>query len=213
MQKKLKIYHPNGWQGGWSHYTNWMGERELVNSLDEADLVLFAGGTDVESVHYNEPAHPRAEYPDRERDKTEIAIYKDAIKLGKKIVGVCRGSQLTSVQAGGRLVQHQGGQDYIHKMKTSDGSTVLTTSTHHQAQYPFEMKEGEDYKLLAWTEGLSSFHYDGEGNEMNPEKEAEVVYYPKINALAIQGHPEDLDSEEDLKYFKNLLNKLLEGTL
>lgn len=210
MEKKLKVFHA----AGMFNYSNWFGPKTYVNSVEEADVVVFEGGTDVNPVYYGEKAHPQTDKPDIARDEKESTYFVKAVALGKKIVGVCRGSQLTCVLSGGRLVQHQAGQGYTHDMITYKGNTVLTTSTHHQAQFPHEMVEGEDYKLIAWTEGLSSHHLDGEGKEMNPPKEAEIVFYPKTNALAIQGHPEYMaDDEKFISFYKNLLDDFLNDKL
>lgn len=77
------------------------------------------------------------------------------------------------------------------------------------------MVEGEDYELLAWTDGMLSYHLDGNGKEMNPNrkfKEAEIVYYPKTKALAIQGHPEIMNPvvhKETFEYLNGLINKYI----
>lgn len=106
------------------------------------------------------------------------------------------------------LVQNQynGGS---HDMKTIDGKTLRVSSTHHQAQYPFNMEEGS-YKILGWTENLSPYHEGGEQEELNPPKECEVVEYTKTKDLGIQLHPEYLPyGHETNVWLRSVLNKFM----
>lgn len=95
---------------------------------------------------------------------------------------------MTALQPKGKLIQDQPNPEYTHKIKTFDGKELVITSTHHQAMYPFDMDK-KDYKIIAWTEGMLKHHEGGNKEELNPEKECEIVYYPSTNCLGIQGHP------------------------
>lgn len=197
-------------------YANWM-KGELTSKLEEADLVVFTGGEDVTPDLYNEPVHPRTS-SSVNRDKQEVKEYSAARSLNKKMIGICRGSQLLCVLAGGKLVQHQDNPLFIHPIETIGGQTIEVTSSHHQAQYPYILNP-DSYKLLAWTKNLSKYHEDGYKKEIDlPEdKEAEIVLYPKINALGIQGHPEwmfgEKKHEKSLEYLNELLDMFMENTL
>lgn len=193
-----------------NHYANWLPNPEIVDSIEDADLVLFTGGEDVSPEFYDEPKH-HSTYSTRSRDIKEIVMFDKAISLGKPILGICRGSQLSCVMAGGKLIQDQNNPAMYHPIITSDGLTLEMSSTHHQAQHPFNLPE-EDYEILAWSEGLIKYRTGGNGEEMETPKDCEVVYYPKINALAIQGHPEMLINqnrfEDTLNWCKIQLSKL-----
>lgn len=182
----MKIYLANNW----IEYASWIQGGEIVKRVEDADLVMFEGGVDVNPEMYGEPIGKHTQTPHRERDYIEKKLFEEAVKLGKKVVGVCRGSQLTCVLNGGRLVQHQDNPRFIHDIITSTGLRIPITSTHHQAQFPYNLRDDE-YEVLAWTQGMLPFHLDGENKEMNGGryKEAEIVYYPKTKALGIQGHP------------------------
>lgn len=125
--------------------------------------------------------------------------------------------------AGGKLVQDQRNPG-THLMKIEgSNSEILVTSTHHQAQYPFNLSESEDYKIIGWTEGLVGKRKNGYDEDLTAPKECEVVIYPKINALAIQPHPEYMIAgktddgtpiahakfEESVKWFQETLNNFL----
>ena len=113
----------------------------------------------------------------------------------------------------GLLVQHQNNPSFYHKIKTYDGKELEMTSTHHQAAFPFNLPK-ENYKILGWTENMLDFHQDGNQQEMHPEKECEVVYYPKTNCLGIQPHPEMMKIEsEGVRWCQNLLLKFANNEL
>lgn len=209
--------------GGGSGYANWM-EGKLVDKMEQADLVLLTGGEDVSPSLYGEKAHPTNGF-NPIRDAYEVPEFKKAIKLKKHIIGICRGSQLSCVMAGGKLVQHQDNPDYYHPIDTFDGKNILVSSTHHQSQYPWKMPQ-ENYKVLGWTRDQSYFHFGSADKEMvngiSPEnKEVEIAYYPKIKALAIQSHPEALfpnrfnsdRMQESILYCQDLLNKHMDDNL
>ena len=167
----------------------------FLKNPEEADLVYFSGGEDVSPHVYNEPTHPRTySYP--KRDILEMRVYYEARLLNIPMVGVCRGGQfLTAMQPGGRLVQDVGGHSMygLHGISIKNKPSILTTSTHHQMMYPFEVN---NYELIAVSSerksNTYSFGYESGNEVQNLEKygEPEIVYYPDSKCLAIQGHPE-----------------------
>ena len=93
--------------------------------------------------------------------------------------------------AGGELVQHVEGHDMgRHQVVTHKGEVVEVTSSHHQMLYPFEVK----HEMLAWCDNSLSKDYCGETDEdqynFDNKVEPEIVYFPEIRGIAIQGHPE-----------------------
>lgn len=208
MKDKIKVYHLQGML----NYSNWIPNKVIVNNLEEADLVLAEGGADVSPELYGEQQHPFT-ITNPKRDAEETQILKKAIELKIPILGICRGSQLTCVMAGGKLVQHQENPKFLHKIKTYDDKEIEVTSTHHQAQYPFNLKN-EEYKILGWTTDISRYHEDGNKKELNPKVECEIVYYPKIKGLAIQSHPEMLDlNHPTINYMQDLFNNFINNKL
>lgn len=194
-----------------TNYASWM-QGTLTSNLEEADLVVFTGGEDVSPKYYQDKKHPTTSC-NPERDVYEIKIAREAIALNKKLVGVCRGAQLLCVLAGGNLVQDQNNPGFYHDIKLYDGKELAFTSTHHQAQFPFVLPQ-EEYKILGWTNDLCSYHKSGENIELSPDVEVEICYYPKINALAIQPHPEMMsDNAPGVLWLQNLLNKFIDNEL
>lgn len=209
--KTLKIFVV----GGGTNYANWIPNSVIVNNLKDSDLVLFTGGSDIDPRFYNEPKGRRT-YSNIARDIKEIEAFNEAKKLGKFIYGTCRGAQLICALSGGRLIQHQNDEKSVHNVKTDKYGDLMITSLHHQAQYPFNLKES-DYRVIGWAENHSEFHLDGEDNEMSPPKECEIVYYRNTNALGIQGHPEFINYQrqfpEDLDKIRDIFNDFIGGLL
>jgi gamma-glutamyl-gamma-aminobutyrate hydrolase PuuD len=209
----MKIFHVNNQ----TEYSNWIPNAEISDDIQTADLVLFEGGEDVTPLIYGEPIGKHTSF-NTKRDVKEVEIFAHALQLGKPILGVCRGSQLVCALSGGKLVQHQKNPSHIHNIYINDGESIIPlTSTHHQAQYPFGLKDDE-YKILAYTKDLCEYHLDGRDKELNPPKEVEICYYPKTNALAIQPHPEFLwDDRENYKdtfeYLHDIFNKFINKKL
>lgn len=203
--------------GGDLSYANWLDNYKPINKLEDAELVLFTGGEDVHPSLYGEPMGANTG-SNLARDIEEQKIYKQAKKLGLPCLGICRGSQFLCVMNGGKLVQHQENNSRIHPIFLTNGGQINITSTHHQAAYPFN-KDMYSYKILGYTRGISKFHLDGEGNELAPEKECEIVYYRQDgyngNDLGIQGHPEFADYQcdpantESIKELKNIFLKFV----
>jgi len=131
------------------------------------------------------------------------------------MIGVCRGAQFLCAFAGGKLIQHCGGHSSgNHKVIDIHGNVYPVTSSHHQMLDV----EGTKHELVAWTPERLSGYYYGEKSEapqhieagLSTFREPEVVYFPKIKALGIQGHPEWTDKsskfvEMSLAYIESYL--------
>ena len=63
---------------------------------------------------------------------------------------------------------------------------------------------------------MSKTHQNGNGDEIEIDKEAEIVRYHKTDALCIQGHPEDLNENKyalDLTRLQKLLDDFMNNKL
>lgn len=77
--------------------------QEVLRVLD--GLVL-AGGADIDPERYGEPAHEQTVGLRPERDAGELALLDGALTDDLPVLGICRGMQIMTVHAGGRLSQH-----------------------------------------------------------------------------------------------------------
>lgn len=184
-------------------------EADKLPKENDGFLIVWGGGdihpswynrVNIASHVWNKPSI---------RDEQEVRMMSAAIKLGLPIMGVCRGAQLGCAMAGGILVQDVEGHGRDHHMKTSDGRRFITSSLHHQMMYPWEV----EHELLAWSDPRrSDSHYIG----LQPEElkkaiemfEPEIVWFPGIKCLAVQGHPEFMEHDSNMNiYVHELMDK------
>jgi GMP synthase-like glutamine amidotransferase len=178
------------------------------------DALIIWGGADISPTLYDDRVAELcgAGADLSRRDYEEATACAAAIDRGIPIIGVCRGAQLACAIAGGRLLQHVDGHGRTHLMDTYDNLRMKTSSVHHQMMYPFDV----EHKLLAWSTEKQSTRYIIGDNTSHPkmvdQKEPEIVWFPKIKALAIQGHPEfhgDPDNDPFVQYCMELTRKFI----
>lgn len=175
---------------------------------EEYALVVFTGGHDVSPVLYGRSEH-RSCGTSFGRDSEEVIIAQVAIRHGIPLAGICRGSQFLCVMAGGRLVQdmtNHAGPNHNIIVDMPDGSerTIEVTSSHHQMQYPFDLEE-DQYEVIGASEYQRSSYYQmdattkisADAADDDLASEPDIVYYPKIKALAAQYHPEWMREDSD----------------
>lgn len=118
---------------------------------------------------------------------------------------------------GGKLVQDCRNHAIWGTHGISNGKIEYEiTSTHHQMQYPYDLKE-EDYKVLYTSTEIRSYDsYAGDNidtSKIYSNGEPEIVLYHKKGmpkCLAIQGHPEYMRKDSPVV---NMLNNLINETL
>ena len=196
-----------------TNYSNFIDGAVLTKSLEEADVVLFTGGEDVDPSLYGVKKH-KATSSNLNRDLEEKAIF-EKVKPNQLCLGICRGSQFLCVMNGGILVQHCIGHAIgTTHIITNGEEKYHITSTHHQMQYPFVL-DSKDYDMLFWSLGV--LHSLPEGDGIDPyvvtaKGDPEIVLYHKEGlpkCLAVQGHPEMSPNSPVAKMISNLINKLV----
>jgi len=187
-----------------------LDDAETLRAIyDELDGIFLPGGVDIDPDAYDETRTSALGRTDPDRDRTEIMFARWAMDDRKPILAVCRGAQLLTVAAGGKLYQDLASeypgairhdyfpkagvhtrQDLVHPVdvvadtrlsRLLGSNTVLVNSMHHQG-----------IKQLAPTLVANAFAPDGliEGVE---SIENDFV-------LGVQWHPEDLvDSEPKMQ--------------
>lgn len=86
--EKVKIFVV----GGATEYASWIDNHVLVDNIEDADIVLFTGGEDVDPSMYKKEKHPRT-FSNIKRDEEEMKIFK-SIKPHQLALGICRGLKL-----------------------------------------------------------------------------------------------------------------------
>lgn len=206
--KKIYIVGPA------KQYSKWIVDHELTDTLEEADIIIFTGGEDVDPSIYDCKKHPTT-HSNLRRDLEEKEIF-EKVRADQLCIGICRGSQLMCCLNGGILIQNVsnhatfGTHIIINAKNTEDRYEI--TSTHHQMQYPFYLSKSE-YCILYYAQRRSVFY---EGDKIRtPSCEPEIVLYTvkdKPKCLAIQGHPEIMRSDAPvIKMLNNLIDNLCYG--
>lgn len=172
--------------------------------FEKMDCLILWGGTDIHPSFYNENHSKRSGAPTfiSRRDEFEYKALLFCKKHDIPIIGICRGAQFGCAFAGGKVIQHvtgHGGPD--HLLQTNTGEKFWSNSVHHQMMYPYNV----DHELIAWACPSNSYVYiNGEDEsieEMKQLQEPEIVYFPGIRCLAIQGHPEYPSATERFQKF------------
>lgn len=158
--------------------------------------VIIWGGADIDPSLYNEQ-RKGCGHTDIDSDKRELNRIDQAIKNKQPIIGICRGLQMLTVHQNGKLIQHiptQIGTKTITDVTTKE--KIPVAKAHHQVcvlnpeANPHVIAESilEDINVYI----------------------PEVVYFPHINALGIQGHPEWANKDDKItEYFFDKIKKYL----
>lgn len=214
---------------------------KIGDTLTSNDILAFGGGVDINPFLYKQSRLFVTDVPHKTRDACEMIAFYEAIRVGASCLGICRGAQFLTIMAGGSLIQHVSGHTQEHYIRISEGlskeasvpSELVASSLHHQMMYPFQLSEDSFTILATPTHRISHYYNIGKpcNNKNDQEKlgegvihltfdkvplEPEIIYYPKIRALAIQGHPEFMSKQSDFsklsvylvgKYLtKNIIN-------
>ena len=176
----------------------------IVYKPEDADYIVFSGGTDINPALYGEEVHKTVMF-DSHRDADCVDLYKKSRELGKKLIGICRGAQFLNVMNGGKLYQHVNNHGRDHALlDVETNKEVVVTSIHHQM-----MRPAENAKLIAYAYGQSTQREHMINRvvraDLGPDKDAEVVWYD--NCLCFQPHPEYHQTATH-DYFFELIDRL-----
>jgi putative glutamine amidotransferase len=87
-----------------------LGQKGAADSVvARLDGLVISGGADVDPERYGAEPHPHTQGWRPDRDAWEMALLDAAATDGLPVLGVCRGMQVMTVQAGGVLDQHTPG--------------------------------------------------------------------------------------------------------
>lgn len=176
--------------------------------LKGVDLLVLWGGADIATSLYGQKrGRSHSDEVTSPRDRGEVNLAKAAIKEGIPILGICRGAQLLCALGGGKLYQDVDNHGHsFHPLRLEGDSKQYTTnSCHHQMLIPTK-----DMVVLGWSPCLSPVKWGECQDEpiMDSGDEPEIVFFPKMKALGIQGHPEWLNKDDDLVRITKTLTEI-----
>ena len=208
----MKVFVVGPWMGAAVEelFTDWGWS--TTRKLKECDLIQFTGGSDISPDLYGKQWH-RATSCNIERDKYELLVFNEGVRLRKPFAGICRGAQLLNVLSGGSMWQHVNNHGSTsHDLKDEmTGEVFSCNSIHHQMMIP-----SDDAVVLAYAkEATVKEDVDDEGmvkttyyvsKDFNPGDPEIVMYWPdKLPALCFQGHPE-WESEDLQKRYMHYID-------
>lgn len=162
---------------------------QKADNVDDADLVVFSGGSDVDPILYDEPPH-HSTYYDVNRDAKDVDLFLHCQEKGIPMLGICRGSQFLHTCMKGKLYQDVNGHYGGHSIYLKDEMTTLenASSVHHQMVIEDPTLGME---VLAWAY-KSTYRWKNEltKNVENPHRDVEAFWYRDHCLIGFQGHPE-----------------------
>lgn len=162
-----------------------------ANTVEEADVVVFIGGEDVNPALYGHDAHPST-YFTEDRDIVEETYYHKCIDLKKPMFGICRGAQFLHAMNGGKLwqnVNNHAGSDHTI-IDVEDNVTLTVTSLHHQM-----LQNNDKIEVIAVCANQVATSFEEGSMKMtlsskSQEIEIEAGCYTDTRCFFVQGHPE-----------------------
>lgn len=211
-------YNTNYYSSKHENTIHWTGYRQ-VYSLEEADILVLPGGADINPFYYNDPVYLRTYFYDL-TDQRQLADLQAAVLAGKPILGICRGGQMLTVASGGKLIQdvsHGGSHGLLVRSlakkitaKSPFNILITTNSIHHQMFYPYNLHPCTYVPLgTVPTSHRSKHHVLGTKKIVFEENELEIVYYPLLKGIAVQGHPEMMPSAHFGQYVTECLDLIV----
>ena len=182
----------------------------VSNYSDKPDVILYAGGVDINPSLYGEKKDKHTDKPLPVRDGMEIYAYQYSQMLAEKPVwnvGICRGMQLLNVLNGGKLAQHVTGHVgskevqhtvQYHGLNKHDTYGLTVNSYHHQmVKPPSNGKQVKNpYTILVETLGLLN--------------DPEAILFPNSLSVGVQWHPEWGLDKGSFKLFKRIVEDYVE---
>lgn len=159
-----------------------------ADTPDQADLVIFGGGVDVDPMLYGEKGHNSTHFSVK-RDEEDIALYEKCLELGVPMFGVCRGAQFLHVMNGGKLWQDVNNHVGDHEMWDPINKQAITVSSVHHQMCVSNRLGGMD---LLGTSQMSTKRVgpDPETVATGLCQEVEAFFYRDTASFGVQGHPE-----------------------
>lgn len=174
-----------------------------ISQLLSAKLVIIPGGGDVHPRHYGKNITYSRDVSNA-RDELEfnaIKLIQSSFKnkLHPKLLCICRGSQVYGVASGGFLYQDL----YM------DGSVT------HPMNHPIEIIRESRFARIFKDSGVNSYHHQGVPYPMHSPNyqnnsyvtaiyRGVVEFVEKEHVLAVQSHPEFLNTKESKEFFNEV---------
>ncbi|HOW22178.1 MAG TPA: gamma-glutamyl-gamma-aminobutyrate hydrolase family protein [Sedimentibacter sp.] len=172
------------------------GEDDLIDAYIEiVNGLLFSGGNDISPLIFGEDPIREVKVIDYDRDDFEIKLFKKAASKNMPILGICRGSQVINVAAGGSLYQ----DIYVQKDGTRGHKPEFESAwyPHHRVSIT---RDSILYNILQTEEiSVNSYHHQAvkdlaQGYRVSAlSKDGIIEAIESVNhsfIVGVQWHPE-----------------------
>ena len=172
-------------------------EEAVVSAVSKCDGIILTGGGDIHPLWSEETSMGKTGQIDSEKDLFDFTVIAAALRLSVPMLAVCRGLQTLNVALGGTLYE-----DIPSQVTGAIGHNQPASryETWHRVKIEKEGRLGEILGGIKTAE-VNSFHHQAVrllpdfatvcATALDGIIEA-VDYYPEVNALGVQWHPEAL---------------------
>jgi putative glutamine amidotransferase len=167
--------------------------------LESLDGIMFAGGADIDSMHWGAARHPEIDI-DEPRDTSELMLMRAALDMDLPTLGVCRGMQVMAVASGGSLHQHLPDLLGHDRHRAAGGADPMAAGASAYGRHEVAVKPGSRaHALLGRRLTVNSFHHQGVDDPGKftatgwcpDDNVLEIIEHPSLTfALGVQWHPE-----------------------
>lgn len=203
-------------RGGIPIMAGMLDDAQAEQLMENADGLFLTGGADVDPKLYGEEIMECCGKIEYDRDKSDYALLKAALKFKKPIIGICRGCQIANVYLGGTMYQDIKTQvgDKISHPVYDDHRNETTHSINVVKDTPLYNLFGEE------SFGVNSLHHQAI-KDLAPNVKAMAYapdgiiesWYLESNdqwIRAYQWHPEmQQDNSHNLRIFEDFINACL----
>lgn len=175
------------------------------------DMLLITGGTDVTPHLYGADIEKGCGDFDLDRDKWELALVNEFMKLSKPILGICRGLQILNVALGGTLRQD---------LDDSYNKHWHNLQIPHQIGHKVNMIGSSLEHIFGKTIWVNSFHHQSidklapslVNSEVGITDDSliEMIYEKKHKFIGVQYHPEMMPSSKETQLLFKIFYHLSE---
>ena len=159
-------------------------KQDLLEILSRVDGLLLPGGGDIEPHYYGGEPHDLVYGVDKERDRVEITLAREAAAMQKPLLAICRGHQILNVALGGTMYE-----DLASQMPGAIRHSYNGDRTHlpHSVRV---LPETQLARILDIAETpVNSIHHQGL-NRLAPELQVSAVAPDGlVEGVEIPGHP------------------------
>ena len=174
----------------------------IVNHLDG---LLMSGGADISPHLYGADAEVELESIEPVRDQFELSLLEMAYERQLPIAGICRGLQILNVQAGGSLFQDVP----PHAIRDKSPATRVHTVSIKNGSVLGELYGGEVEVNSLHHQSIDTVGENFQVSAISDDGIIEGIEHKELPVIAVQWHPEMLDTRNSDPIFKWLVSQAL----